>query len=165
MILENIIMAINPVFLWFIFVIFFITLGLVLFYLLYRKSKDPEEWIHRDISSQNQDKSTLKKFAESIRYQTMEYDYNTSLEEIIQMMFFKKIETSKGVSADELYEIKNTNPQMLQSIIRDEEIYEWIIKSEYKNIKNSFFSRKKMSDEGEYIKEINRIIDKMEAWV
>jgi len=165
MITENIMISISPALNWILFIIVFGTIGGFIFYFLYKHSKDPEEWRHKSIYSEKDDESTLKKFADSIRYRTIEYDYDTSLEEVVQMMFFKKIEAVKGVSAEELFEVKEKNPEALQSIIRDDLIYNWILKSEGKKIKNSFFSKKSITDKEEYLKEINLILDRMEAWI
>lgn len=164
MILENILLSIDPALTWLLFVLIFTIAGFVFFYMLYTHSKDPEEWRHKNISSENKDKNILKKFAKSIRHQTINYDYDTSLEEIIQMMFFKKIEANKGISAEELCEVKDTNPEALKNIIRDDTIYSWILKSEQDKAKNSFFSKKKINDKEEYLKNIKSIIDRMEAW-
>ncbi len=165
MISEHIMISINPALKWSIFVIIFIIAGFALFHLIFKNSKNPKDWKHRNIYSKNHEKANLKKFADSIRFQTLEYDYNTSLEEVIQMIFFKKIEYNKGLSVEELYEIKNKNPEALRNIIADDDIYNWILNSEKEKDKNSFFWKKKTKEEGEYLKKINMVIDKMEAWV
>jgi hypothetical protein len=164
MILEKIILNITPALTWFLFVLIFIVTGIIIFYILYKRSKEPEEWKHINIYSNNFDKNTLKKLTESIRYQTVEYDYEASLGELIQMMFFKKIESNKGVSVEELYEVKNSNPQTLRSIINDDRIYNWIIKLDTEKSKNSIFNKKKIKDKEEYLKDVNLILDRMEAW-
>ena len=165
MIIETVILSISPALTWFLFVLIFTLLGIFVCYMLYKRSKDPDEWKHKNISSEGDDKSILKKFAESIRYQTIEYDYNTSLEEIIQTMFFKKIESAKGISAEELFEVKEKNPEALQGIIRDDLIYNWILESEINKVKTGFFNKKKINDKEEYLRDIKLIIDRMEAWV
>jgi hypothetical protein len=164
MILETVILNISPALTWSLFVLIFTFFGLFVSYILYKRSKEPIEWKHNNSSSIKDDKNILKKFAESIRYQTLEYDYDTSLEEIIQTMFFKKIESVKGISAEELSEVKETNPEALRNLIKDDKIYYWILKSERNKVKTSFFNKKKINERDGYLEDIKLIIDRMEAW-
>ena len=81
----------------------------------------------------------------------------------MQSIFFEKFRSIRGVSPEELMDLKTKDRTRLHQIIGDDEITDWILGIKKK--KEGFLvKREKIGRKEKYLMDINSILDKMEAW-
>jgi len=155
-------MNITAILIWISLIISCIVLSVVAIILLIKNSEKPKKWIHKPFSKNRSYPGILRDLSDSIRSEKKLYQYSSSINETLLMMFFKKIEDQKDIPANKLIEMKKKDPNKLYEIIKDEDIINWMEKIENKNQdKSGRFGKIKKQ---KYLKELSLILDKMEAW-
>lgn len=156
----------DPV-LWYFFLLFFIIIGIISVVLIFLYSKIPEEWEHNPTIDKYYEPGKLRYLANSVKLMPVDYSDTSSMKEYIQILFFEKIRALYGIPARELMSLKRKNPEKLHEIIKDKEIVDFILNFENKEEKRKFgdgFKQNRSDRRKKYFKDINLILDKMEAW-
>ena len=148
-ILLLIFLFIHPVFTWTFFIVFFTVTVIIITILFYRKIKKPDKFVHKSYSDNDTFPGLLNDLSKNLKDDKNLREYKS----LITMMFFEKINEKEKISIDELVNLKKNNSKELFQIIGDEEIYNFI-----QNFNGNKLNKQK------YLKEINQILDKMEAW-
>ena len=125
-------------------------------------SKNPDKWMDEKSPDDESYPGTMRELSDTIRSDKMLKEYSSSIKNAMQMMFFQKIENTKNITTEEIVDIKNNNSQQLYEIINDDELANWIVKvNKGKSDKNKSVIR---INKQKYVKEINSVLEKMEAW-
>jgi len=151
--------------LWILIIIFCLILISFIIYLFYNSSKNPVNWSNLSFKNDEYNNSIFEDLSKNIRSDKKLKQYNQSIKELMQMMFFHKIESYKKISTEELMELKKNNPKKLYEIIKDDELYNWILNIQ--ESKKGLEKKKKILNninKQKYLKEINGILNKMEVW-
>ncbi len=152
----------SNIFIWISLIISCIILSVIAIILLFKNTKKPKKWIHEPFSKNKSFPGVLRDLSDSIRSEKKLYQYSSSIDKTLLMMFFKKIEDKKDISIDKLLEMKKEDPNKLYEVIKDEYIINWMENLENKNQdKSGRFGKIKKQ---KYLKELSLILDKMEAW-
>jgi hypothetical protein len=133
-------------------------------FFLFKYSKKPKKWSHRSLIKEGLYNGVLRDLSESVKSDKKLNEYKSSIDQTILMMFFKKIEDEKDVSYNELVDMKKKNSSKLYEIIGDNDIINWMRSLEQDKEKTDKFGKIKRINKQKYLKEINTILDKMEAW-
>jgi hypothetical protein len=153
--------------LWISILLIAIIVGILVFIFFYKYSKNPDEWGNKTLLDEGY-LGELKDFTESLKSGLYEYKYNTTLEQTLQLMFFKKVEANKGIPLDQLIDIRNRSPHQLYQIIQNDEIVNWIYTSlkfgKDRIKKPNWFTKYDPLKIEKYLNEIDYILNKMEAW-
>ncbi len=145
--------VLSNVLVWTSFVIFCIAATAIFTLLLYKLSNKPEEFDHRSSLKEKQIPGLLKDLSTNLRDEKKLKKYRSSIKNTIIVMFLQKIEEKEKLSREKIIDMKNNKPREFYQIIGDKEIYNFILN----------FDENKVNKE-KYLKEINMILDKMEAW-
>ena len=138
---------------WYVSIIVLLIVGIFFLFLLYVKSSQPEEWVHKSVTDDRfYTSGSLTDLVDSLKTMPVDYSGNSPLKMTIEKMFFDKIRTLYGFSYEELVEFKNIYPDKLRALINDDEISSWI------------FNENNMGKKERYLAELNHIVDKMEQW-
>lgn len=146
-------LILNTVFIWYIFIIFCILITIVLTTFLYRHSKKPEKLDHKSYLNKKNKPGILKDLSENIKNEKKLKQYRSSIKNTIVMMFYQKIGDKEQLTKEKILKIKGNDPEKFYQLINDKDIYNFI----------QNFDENKINKE-KYLKEINVILDKMEAW-
>lgn len=156
----------DPV-LWYFFIIFLVVVSIITGVLIILYSKMPKNWEHYSTIDQYYSPGKLRYFTESMKMMPVDYSDSSSLKEYIQIIFFEKVREIYGISARELFELKEKNPKKLAEIINDKEIIDFILNFDKKEKKVGFFEglgENKNELRKKYFKDLELILDKMEVW-
>jgi hypothetical protein len=148
---------------WRTFILFFIVGAIIISLILYLYSKKPDDWKHESKIDGGYCPGRLKDLAESIKINPNDQTSDVSAKKLIQDIFFEKFRTLRGVSIDELMDLKTKDRVRLRQIVGDEEIADWILNIKKKKV-NSLLKRNKIGKKEKYLMEINSVLDKMGAW-
>jgi len=146
-------------FVWNILLLLFIVGGIIGASLLYLVSRKPEDWKHESKTEGQYNFGHLKKLAESIKSSSVDEISDISVKKHIQNIFFEKLYCIRGISPEILMDLKTKDEVGLIQIIEDEEISDWIL-----DVKKKKDKKDKTSKKAKYLRDINKILDKMEAW-
>ena len=134
--------------------------------LLLSFSSKPNDWEHIPLIEEPFPGGRLKGVANTIDYSSNENEYSP-LKNQIEALFFEKVRATRGLSIEEIFEMRNKDPNRLKGLIRDKEISDWIFNVKQKEEKKGFFDflrSDKEEKKQKYLSEINSILDKMEVW-
>lgn len=143
----------SNVFIWTSFVIFCIAATVIVTLILYKFSNKPEEYDHASNLKEKQIPGLMRDLSTNLRDEKKLKKYRSSIKNTIIVMFLQKIQDKEKLSKEKLIEMKNNNPQEFYQMIGDKDINNFI----------QNFDENKINKE-KYLKEINMILDKMEAW-
>jgi len=150
---------------WNVFLLLFIVGGSIGAVILYLYSKKPEDWKHESKIDGGYNTGKLKSLAESIKINPIDGSSIAPVKRLIQTIFFEKFRSIRGVSPEELMDLKTKDKVRLRQIIGDEEIADWILDvKQKKENREYFFKREKIGKKERYLMDINSVLDKMEAW-
>lgn len=164
------IMATNntiDIFLWYFFLVLLIIGGIIVGALLIVFSKKPDDWEHVPMTDEFFPGGRLNYFADSIKSATPDYSDYSPLKTHIEMLFFEKVRATRGLSPEEIFEMRSKDPNRLRDIIKDKDITDWIFNFKQKEKKKGFFDffrSDKNEKRQEFLSEMNSILDKMEVW-
>ena len=150
---------------WNVFLFLFIIGGIIATIIIYQYSKKPEDWKHKSKIDGQYLSGRLKGLAESIKINPIDESSNAQVKRLIQTIFFEKFRSVRGVSPEELMDLKTKDKVRLRQIIGDEDIADWILDVKQKKENKDFFlKREKIGKKERYLMDINSVLDKMEAW-
>ena len=150
---------------WNVLLLLFIVGGIIGALILYLYSKKPEDWKHESKIDGQYYSGRLKGLAESIKINPVDESSDAPIKKLIQTIFFEKFRSIRGVSPEELMDLKTKDRVRLRQIIGDEEIADWILDvKKKKENKKYFLQRDKIGKKEKHLMNINSILDKMEAW-
>ena len=152
-------------FTWIFFIVILIISGLIIAALLFSFSDKPADWEHLPLTDDFFSGGRLNNIAKTIKYSSEQGEY-WPIKNQIETLFFEKVQATRGITHEEINDLKNRDPNKLRSIIKDKEISDWIFNVEQKE-KKRFFDFLRINKEEEKQKnlsKINLILDKMEMW-
>lgn len=166
---RNIVLATDNItdpFIWYFFIVLLIVGGIIAGAMLLSFSRKPDDWEHNPAIDETYAGVRLDYFANSLKLNPIESNDDSLIKNRIQMLFFEKVRAVHGISAEELNEIKIKNQNKLQDLIKDQEITDWILNAKQKEKKTSInpFSSNREEKKQNTLAELNRILDKLEAW-
>ncbi len=153
--------------LWYLFILIFIIICFVLIFLIYIFSNKPDDWEHFSILEEESGTGKLGYIADSVKIMQPDYTDAAPLRNHIQMLFFEKMNTIHNLSINEIHDMKQKNPKKLAQLIKDPYITDFILNFEKYDIKQGFwdrFEKKQTYYKNKYLKDLNKVLDKMEAW-
>lgn len=153
--------------LWNFFLFIFIIGSIAAIFVLLSYSKKPEDWQHKSAIREYYASGRLKDLGESIKLTPVDYSDDAPLRKLIRTMFYEKIRSVYGLSAEEIQGLNVKNKKKLEEIIQDKEIVDWILnvkKKEDKSWLHGIFNKSGISGKEQYLMDINSILEKMEAW-
>ena len=142
---------------WTFLMISVVVVTVLVFVLLYKFSKNPENWAKKPSEDIDIKPGMMKDLSSSIKSDKKLNEYSSSIRNALMMMFFQKVEAVKDISTNEMVDIKNNNSSQLYTIIQDADIVNWIL-----NLDDN--SKTKKINKQNYLNEINLVLEKMEAW-
>jgi len=150
---------------WNVFLLLFIVGGSLGAVILYLYSKKPEDWKHESKIDGGYNTGRLKRLADSIKINPIDESSIAPVKRLIQTIFFEKFRSIRGVSPEELMDLKTKDKVRLRQIIGDDEIADWILDVKQKKENREYFlKREKIGKKERYLMDINSVLDKMEAW-
>jgi hypothetical protein len=130
--------------------------------MLLKYSKNPDKWMH-DVSPEEESyPGLMRELSDTIKSDKKLNEYSFSIKNTMQMMFFQKIENTKDISTNDLIDIKKNNSQQLYDVIKNDDLANWIVS--LKDKKSDRTKRLIKVNKQKYVKEINTVLEKMEAW-
>ena len=154
-------------FLWWFFIVLLIIGGIVVGAMLLIFSRKPDDWEHIPMLDESYTGGRLNYFSNSIKLAPTDHNVQSPIKNHIQMLFFEKVRAVRGMSADEVIEMKTKDQKKFRKLIQNDEIADWILNVKSKEEKKGFFDFLKTNKEEKkqkYVTKINTILDKMEAW-
>jgi len=150
---------------WIFFIVILIISGLILGALLLFFSNNPTDWEHLPLTDDFFSGGKLNNIAKTIKYSSTQGVY-WPIKNQIETLFFEKLCATRGMTTEQIYDLKNRDPNKLRSIIHNKEISDWIfnVKNEEKKGFFNFLTRNKKEERQKNLVKINSILDKMEAW-
>lgn len=150
---------------WIFFIVILTISGFILGALLLSFSNKPNEWEHLPLTDEFFSGGRLNNIANSIKYSSDLGEY-WPIKNQIETLFFEKVRATRGMTSDEIFELRNSDPNRFKTIIQDKGISDWIfnVKQEEKKRFFDFFRSNKEEKKQKNLSKINSILDKMEAW-
>ncbi len=163
----SIVLAINNSsdFTWILFIVILVISGLILGALLLSFSNNPTDWEHLALTDDFFPNGRLNNIAKTIDYSLTQGVY-WPIKNQIETLFLEKVRATRGMTTEQIYNLKNRDPNKLRSIIQNKEISDWIfdVKKEEKKGFFDFLTKNKEEEKQKNLAKINSILDKMEAW-
>jgi hypothetical protein len=152
-------------FTWIFFIVILIISGLILGALLISFSNNPTDWEHLVLTDDYTQGGRLNNIAKTIEYSSTQGIY-WPIKNQIETLFLEKVRATRGMTTEQIYNMKNRDPNKLRSIIHNKEISDWIfnVKEEEKKGFFDFLTRNKEVERQKNLAKIHSILDKMEAW-
>jgi len=164
---DTIVLAANNSsdFTWIFFIVILIISGLILGALLLSFSNKPTDWEHLPLTDAIFPGGRLNNIASTINYSSALGEY-LPIKNQIETLFFEKVRANHGMIPEEIYDLKNRDPNKLRNLIQDKEISDWIfnVKQDGKKGFFDFLRINKEEEKQKNLSKINSILDKMEMW-
>jgi hypothetical protein len=150
---------------WIFFIVILIVSGLILGALFISFSNKPTDWEHLPLTDEFFSGGRLDNISNSIKNSSDQSDF-WPIKNQIENLFYEKIRSTRGMTIEEIFEMKNRYPDKLEDIIHDKEISDWIfnVKPEEKKGFFDFLRSDKEEKKQKNLSKFNLILDKMEAW-
>ena len=151
---------------WGLFLFIFIICSIGALIITLNFSKKAEDWQHKSAVGDYYASGRFKDLAESIRLTPIDFHSTSPLKNLIETAFYERIRSTRGLSDKEIQEIFSKNKNVMDEIIQDKEIVDWILNIRKKEEKwiSRIFNKSKISKKEQYLMDINSILDKMEVW-
>jgi len=159
--------VISGPFLWILLLLIF-TLGVIAAsILLFVFTEKLEDWKHESIISDAYVSGGLKDLAESLKLATVDYSGNAPVKKLINKLFYQKMQSIHGLSPEEMDALTAKDKRVLEEMIQDKEIIDWLHNVPPQNARASFLAvlpQQRKERKEQYLQDIHAVLDKMEGW-
>jgi len=150
-------------FMWNLILILSIVCTSIVVILLFIFSKKIKEYKHEPILEEYYIPGNLNDFAIHLRNTPINYGNDIPIKKYVESLFFDKIQQKCSLSIDEVNKLYAKDKNILEKYVKDKELLDWILNRPKFVYKKGFFKRNEVKKE-QYIKEIKKMIEKMEMW-
>jgi hypothetical protein len=152
---------------WYLLILIMILGGIAVSLVLIMLSKNPKDWRHVSLVSDEKQKGSLKTLAESIKMLPMSYEGYSPVRGLMQRVFYEKITLVKGLSDEDQKKLYRNDTDTLKKYVNDQELLQWLRhqypQSGQQGVLN-FFKTERVGKKHQYQMELKKILEKMEKW-
>ena len=148
---------------WYVFILVLVLGAIAISLLLLMLSKNPKDWRHHSLLSEDKNIGRLKDLAESIKAAPVDYSEYAPVRVLMKRLFLERLRT-RGATDEELQKMLRNDQATMQKFVRDPELCGWLCGEKKEKIRFHLFSRDGGKQKELYLLQLNRMLDKMEDW-
>jgi hypothetical protein len=151
---------------WYLFLLIMMLAAIAVCLIILMLSKDPKDWRHHSLLSDDTQKSNLQTLAESIKMLPLSTEGYAPVHGLLKRLFYDKICTMNRLSEQDIKRLYQNDASLLHKYVPDVELVNWLLYKKQGNQNRgggSLFGKDKRDKQNQQ-QELIRIVEKMEKW-